>query len=148
MRLTLLPYFGEAHTIKLKCCLHGKWDSPCCHILVRLRLSRWIAVCIPNETHLVKLRIIAAQWCAQCFSFVQLALHLSSRTPRCCLFLFGLGGGGGLAVVLLQQHAQLNSSMELPPVCIITFIVRSWNAGVILLEIDNLWLDSLFVLVM
>ena len=73
--------------------------------------------------------------CTVCFDFVQLAVPLCSRTPRCYLFPFGLGGGVG--VVLLQQHAQLNSSIELPPVCIITFIVRSCNAGVILLEIAN-----------
>jgi hypothetical protein len=57
-----------------------------------------------------------------CFNFVQLAVPLCSRTPRCCLFPFGLGGE---VTVVLQQHAQLNSSIELPLVWIITFIVRS-----------------------
>ena len=39
-------------TVKLKCCLHSKWDSPCCHILVRLTPSSWNPAYVANETHL------------------------------------------------------------------------------------------------
>jgi hypothetical protein len=120
----VVSHFGEAQTVKLKCCLHSRWDSPCCQIA--------------NNC--------GAVMCTVCFNFIQLAVPLCSRTPRCCLFFFGLvvEWGGRL---FCCQHAQLNSIIELP-VCIITFIVHSWNAGVVLFEISNLWLDSFFVPIM
>ena len=95
----MLPCFGEAQTFKLKCCLHSKWDSPCCHILVRLRLSSWNAVCKANETHLAaKLRIIAAQWRAQCVLISLSWQYPCVLVPRGAVYfhsVWGVGWGVG-----------------------------------------------------
>ena len=122
MRLSFLPYFGDAQTVNLKCCLLSKWDSPCCHILVRLSLSSWNAACLANETHLAaKLRIIAAQWCAQCvlisFSWQYPCVHV----PCGAVYIPSVWGFGGDCFAAPPQTKQLHWTAT----CLHHYIYRS-----------------------
>jgi len=104
MRLTLLPYFGEAQTVTLKCCLHSKWDSPCCQIANNF----------------------GSVMCTVCFNFVQLAVPpLCSRTPRCCLFPFGLGGGVGWGGGCFAAVARATKQLHWAATCMHHYIYRS-----------------------
>ena len=86
----IVSYFGEAQTVTLKYCLHSKWDLPCCHILMRLRLSSWNAVCIRlnllpyfGEAQTVTLNsCLYSKWDSPC-CHILMRLRLSSWNAIC-----------------------------------------------------------------